>query len=311
MPQRLTKEEFISRCKDIHGDKYDYSKVEYKNVITKVCIICNEHGEFFVRPNDLLRGHGCPVCSGVKKMNTEEFIDKAKKKYGNKYDYSKVDYKNNKTKVCLICHEKDKYGIEHGEFWQRPSDHLSGYECPKCKNEYKPTSEEWINIAKLVHGDRYDYSKVNYVSALKKVCIICKEHGEFWQTPVNHIFNEANCPICNSNEKSKMEENIGVLLKEHNLTFERQKTFDWLKYKRHLYLDYFVPKYNIAIEVNGEQHYRPIKKFGGEKFFNTQKERDCVKNELCKEHGIKLFYVTKKNNNINEILEYINNGTAN
>lgn len=305
MPKRLTKSGFIELAKGIHGDKYDYSKVEYKNSITKVRIICPIHGDFFVRPSDHIHCKvGCQKCSGVYRSSKEEFVEKAKLKYGDKYDYSKVEYVNNKTKVCIICHEKDKYGVEHGEFWQRPNDHLSGYECRKCKNKHIPTTEEWVTHANIVHEGKYDYSKVNYVNAITKVCIICPIHGEFWQTPSNHM-NGANCPNCNSDNKSKMEENIHILLEQHNIKHERQKTFQWLKYKRNLFLDFYIPYKKIGIEVQGEQHFVPVQRFGGEEFFKQQQERDKIKEILCKQHNVKLFYITKRNYNIDEIIKYL------
>ena len=305
MPKRLTKSEFIELAKGIHGDKYDYSKVEYKNSITKVRIICPIHGDFFVRPSDHIHCKvGCQKCSGVYRSSKEEFVEKEKLKYGNKFDYSKVEYINNKTKVCIICHEKDKYGVEHGEFWQRPNDHLSGYECRKCKNKHIPTTEEWVTHASIVHEGKYDYSKVNYVNATTKVCIICPIHGEFWQTPSNHM-NGANCPHCNSDNKSKMEENIHILLEQHNIKHERQKTFQWLKYKRNLFLDFYIPYKKIGIEVQGEQHFVPVQRFGGEEFFKQQQERDKIKKKLCKQHNVKLFYITKRNYNIDEIIKYL------
>ena len=85
----------------------------------------------------------------MKKLTTEEFIERAKKVHGNKYDYSKIEYDGNKKKVCIICHEKDKYGKEQGEFWQRPNDHLSGYGCPHCGNNFKK-SNKIIKIQKKI-----------------------------------------------------------------------------------------------------------------------------------------------------------------
>ena len=131
----LTTESFIEKAKKVHGDKYDYSKVEYKNCKTKVCIICPKHGEFWQEARQHLSGRGCPECKRKKcgssqKSNIKDFINKAKEVHGNKYDYSKVEYKNSKTKVCIIC-------PEHGEFWQRPYVHLLGQGCPKCGNKKK------------------------------------------------------------------------------------------------------------------------------------------------------------------------------
>ena len=311
MAKKMSQSDFILRAQNIHGKKYDYSEVEYKNSITKIKVICPEHGAFYVRPIDHIHHKtGCSVCAGTNKSNTEEFIRKAKEKYGEKYDYSKIEYKNNKTKVCIICHEVDEFGNEHGEFWQRPNDHLSGYECKKCKNKYTPTTEEWIQKAIKVHGNNYDYSKVNYKDAKSKICIICPIHGEFYQIPNNHL-NGCGCPNCNSNKKSKMEEGIAQMLDGLGYQYTRQKTFKWLIHNRNLFLDFYIPYKKIAIEVQGDQHFRSIKRFGGEEYLELQKERDYTKKRLCEEHGIKLFYITKKNYNLTEVLNYINNGSTN
>ena len=115
----------------------------------------------------------------MKKITTEEFINRARKVHGNKYDYSKVEYINNKTKVCIVC-------PEHGEFWQTPNAHLQGQGCYKCfRHVYD--NKSFICESRKIHGNKYDYSKVEYKSLHNKVCIICPEHGEFWQTPNAHI----------------------------------------------------------------------------------------------------------------------------
>ena len=191
-------ERFIERARKVHGDKYDYSKVEYVNSSSKVCIICPEHGEFWQIPSSHLMGVGCRKCGiergGVSRRKTTSiFITKAKAIHGDKYDYSKVNYKDARTKVCIIC-------PEHGEFWQTPNGHLSGYGCPLCgneitKNKTSSSNKEFIKEAKAIHGDKYDYSKVNYKNNKTKVCIICPEHGEFWQNPYNHKIGQG-CPLC-------------------------------------------------------------------------------------------------------------------
>ena len=108
------------------------------------------------------------------------FIQKAHKIHGDKYDYCKVEYVNNNTKVCIIC-------PIHGEFWQTPNHHLSGQGCPKCSGNVKKTTEQFIAKAKEIYGDRYNYSKVKYINAKTKVCIICPTHGEFYIRPDNFI----------------------------------------------------------------------------------------------------------------------------
>ncbi len=298
MPKRFTKEDFIERAKKAHGDKYDYSKVEYVNSETKVCIICPIHGEFWQRPADHIRGIGCRFCYGNEKMDKEAFIEKARKIHGDKYDYSKVEYNGNKIKVCIIC-------PIHGEFWQRPNDHLTGYGCTYCGNNIKKTTEYFVEQAKKIHGDKYDYSKVEYFDAKTKVCIICSKHGEFWQEPLNHLHG-ASCPYCNCGNKSKMEANIRKELEKENINFEQQKTFDWLKYKKNLFLDFYCDDYKLAIEVQGDQHYVSVERFGGLEDFKLRQDRDRIKKLLCEEHGIKMFYITKKHYSLDEVLEYIN-----
>ena len=108
--------------------------------------------------------------------------------HGDKYDYSEVDYVNNKKLVKIIC-------PIHGEFWQTPDKHINCAQgCPKCSGQAMDT-DLFIDKSKLIHGDRYDYSKVNYVHHDKDVCIICNFHGEFWQSPTNHLSGKG-CPVC-------------------------------------------------------------------------------------------------------------------
>ena len=133
MVKKLTKIEVINRANEIHGYKYIYDKMDFVSTKSKVCIICPDHGEFWQTPKDHLTGRGCPRCAyyykGQKKANTKEgFIEKATEIHGNKYDYSKVEYVNNRTKVCIIC-------SDHGEFWQTPANHLRGQGCPSCGRE--------------------------------------------------------------------------------------------------------------------------------------------------------------------------------
>ena len=190
---RLTNEQFIERCVSRHGDKYNYEKVEYTNALTKVCIICPKHGEFWQTPSNHLNGSGCPDCkretlSRLKRKPIEQFIEEARSIHGDKYDYSKVVYRDGGTKICVVCRI-------HGDFMIRPNDHLKGAGCPKCGGVYQPTTEEFIEKAKSVHGDKYDYSKVKYVNNRSKVGIVCPEHGLFFQTPHNHLAGQG-CPLC-------------------------------------------------------------------------------------------------------------------
>lgn len=211
-------EEFIKKSKEIHGEKYDYSKVEYINSLTKVCIICPIHGEFWQIPKIHIKNSECPKCAKIKRAEnktytTAKFIKKSKEVHEEKYDYNKVNYVDCDTKVCIIC-------PIHGIFWQIPSYHLYGNGCPQCgfktiSKKLSLTKETFIERAKEVHGDEYDYSKVIYVNAITKICITCSIHGDFWQTPSNHL-NGHKCSKCSNNfldkdyfiEKANLAHNI-------------------------------------------------------------------------------------------------------
>ena len=130
----------------------------------------------------------------MKKLTTEEFIEKAKKIHGSKYDYSKVYYVNAKNKLKIICND-------HGEFLQNSNNHLNGKGCPKCKKHKNVKSNFTIvNSFEKVHGKNYDYSKVNYLRNNIKVEIICLKHGSFWQLSDNHK-KGMGCPKCAGNNK--------------------------------------------------------------------------------------------------------------
>lgn len=190
---KLDETEFIKRARKSHGDKYDYSFIEYKNIHTPIEIVCKKHGSFIQSPNSHIKGHGCIECAGVKLKTTEQFIVEAKKTHGDLYDYSETVYKGNKNKLTIIC-------SSHGEFSQLPNAHLKGHGCEKCSIEYialhqTKTNEEFIQQAKKVHGLKYDYSETEYLSARDLVKIICNEHGVFEQVPDSHL-RGSGCPGC-------------------------------------------------------------------------------------------------------------------
>ena len=215
--KKLTKEEFIERAKEIHGNKYNYSKVNYVNNNTKVSIICPKHGEFWQNPHSHLSGSGCPICGGRKKLTKEEFIERAKEIHGNKYDYSKVEYKNTNNKICIVC-------PKHGEFTKTVMNHLLGQGCPICSKEKSTlTTKEFIERAKEIHGNKYNYSKVNYIKSKEKVCIICPKHGEFWQTPSLHVSQKCGCPKCSNCQKLTTKEFIERAKEIHGNKYDYSK----------------------------------------------------------------------------------------
>lgn len=204
MSATVTTEIFIQRARAIHGDRYDYSKVEYVNAKTKVCILCPDHGVFWQRPHVHFRGAGCPRC-GIDKVKTSKssnldlFILRARVIHGDRYDYSKVNYINAKTKVLVIC-------PDHGEFSIKPDNFLSlGQGCPKCgiiKRQRTQSKDlaDFVLEAQAVHNNKYTYDHVVYVNGKTKVSITCPIHGDFLQTPTNHLKGKG-CPYCSGNAK--------------------------------------------------------------------------------------------------------------
>lgn len=279
---------FLEDARRVHGEKYDYSKADYKNNSTKIIIICPEHGEFRQTPDAHINGkQGCPKCSGRCKKTTQDFIDDARKVHGDKYDYTNTDYVNNKKRVCIIC-------PEHGEFWQKPNNHLAGQGCPECakirERPKKYTTESFIDAAIKIHGDKYDYSKTNYERTLKKVSIIChekdrfgNEHGEFLQLPYVHLAG-CGCPKCSN---WKLEEEVSNFLIKNGISFVFQKKFSWLGRQS---LDFFLPEFKISIECQGSQHF--VGWGNKEENFNKVLALDKIKKRLCEEHSIKMLYYT-------------------
>lgn len=225
----------------------------------------------------------------MKKLTTEKFIEKAKKIHCDNYDYSKVEYNDWKTKVCIIC-------PEHGEFSQKPNGHLSGKGCPACanirRNNFKKSNlNNFIIKSKLVHNNFYKYNKSIYNGCFENIQIICPEHGEFWQSPSNHLKGEG-CPKC---RRSKGELKIEYHLKENNILYENQKTFENCRGKKRLLkFDFYLPENNICIEYDGEQHFKPFRfkdKIGCLKSFEKLKNNDNKKNKYCQDNGIRLIRI--------------------
>ena len=292
---RLTRgniNEFIIKANKIHENKYGYSLVDYINRKTKVKIICPIHGEFEQTPDNHLNGQTCGKCNGLNKTNNE-FIVKANKIHQYKYNYSLVEYINRKTKIKIIC-------PIHGEFKQLPYAHENGHGCPKCFGLNK-TNDNFIFEAKLIHGNKYDYSLVNYITSKTKIKIVCPIHGEFEQTPNMHLRNNG-CPSCN---ESKGEKEIRKFLNINNIKFIPQYTFKNCKNKQTLPFDFYLSEFNTCIEYDGKQHFIPIKHWGGDDAFVIRQKRDKIKNEYCIKNNITLFRIRYDDNINNKLLELI------
>lgn len=301
---RKTTQSFIEKAKKIHPE-YDYSKVEYVTARTKVKIICPKHGTFLMRPNNLLGGQGCPRCGTERMANNqtlsqEEFINRVRKIHP-EYDYSKVNYVGYKTKISVICRE-------HGEFKISPQDMLQdNCGCKKCgilkriKIQTK-TLEQFIKDARNIHGNKYDYSLVEYKNNKTKVKIICPKHGIFEQTPECHINYAQNCPRCNNSRGeetvSKWLDNNGYVI---NKDYFREYKFKELGQKRY---DFYIPSKNFLIEYNGKQHYMVCLYNDSEQKLKEQRHSDWIKRKFAKDKGIELLTILYTEfDNIETILE--------
>lgn len=279
----VRKNEALEKAKTVHGDIYDYSRVDFLNQNRKVELVCKKHGSFWQTLAAHIEGHGCLTCSFLKQTKTKDlFVEESRKTHGDKYVYDKVEYINDNVKVLIGCKV-------HGYFEQRPSSHKSGCGCGKCHIEKtRLGKDEFIKKSRLVHGDTYDYSKVNYLGNKKKVEIVCKKHGSFWQKPNTHISTKNGCHLCS---ESKGEREISLILKKYKIEHTRE-----YRIKPHLYrYDFLLDKLNILIEFNGKQHYSAVSVFGGEEEFEKTKRRDLEKALIAKVSGYELLILNSQN----------------
>jgi hypothetical protein len=204
--KRITSSEFVKRASELYSNQYDYSLVnEIENSRTRVKVVCPKHGTFTPLVVNHLRGQGCAKCKVVDNRNDREcFIKKSLNIHGDLYDYSLVDYTSNKNKVKIICKT-------HGVFEQTPTNHLKGSKCGKCRG-YRKTTEEFVNESNIVHENRYAYSECEYKDALTKVKITCKIHGNFEQSPSNHLQSQG-CPECSRGGYKKRDNSYVYVIK--------------------------------------------------------------------------------------------------
>jgi very-short-patch-repair endonuclease len=230
----------------------------------------------------------------MKKLTKEQWINKAKSAHSDRYDYSLVVNPTYRTKVSIICKI-------HGIFDQLLGNHIDNkIGCPHCGNRARLTTCSFIEKAKKVHGEKYNYSNTIYSGNKGKLSIICGKHGDFIQSATRHLTGDG-CPSCN---ESKGERNIRNFLLRNKVTFESQKKFQNCKNKNVLPFDFYVPEMNTLIEFDGQQHFGKSK---GMKFdYETIKTHDQIKNKFAKENSIQLIRIPyTKLNKIDEILNNI------
>lgn len=308
--KRIGFEDFVIRATNIHGNIYSYVNVDYVDENTKVEIICKKHGAFMQTPAAHLHGQGCPLC-GIEKirnsklLSQDEVIEAFKRVHGDTYDYSKVEYKGSQVEIAIICKE-------HGIFYQKPAYHMYvGCGCPVCGDikrglSERQTKSEFVEKARLIHGDKYDYSLVPEDALTSdKVPIVCKEHGVFLQTKNSHLQGQG-CPHCPKTCVSLGEKKVSEWLDMKNIKYIPQykiKNEDVNCGNKHIIIDFYIPKENLFIEYNGEQHYSTQFYFGGNERFERQVRRDNALRKYCETHGVKLVEIPYWDyNNIDDIL---------
>ena len=278
---KLTTQRLITKAKEIHGNKYDYSKVNFVDYEAKVCVICPEHGEFWITPHRLLSGYGCRKCRLKKRTKTtEQFIQDARKIHGDKYDYSKADYKSVSKKICITCHKVElSTGKEHGDFWMTPNAHLHGQNCPRCSGRYHISNEEYIARAQMVHGNKYDCSLCDYKGSNSRLKIICPKHGVFEVNADNHLAGN-NCPKCAihlSSGEDELYNFIKEIVGEDNIVKRERNILNGKE------LDIYIPSKKIAIEYDGLIWHS--EKFGKDAHYHLSKTEECLKK------GIRLIHI--------------------
>lgn len=192
MSRSITLDQFIRESMKAHGSHYDYSHTKLSTITSPVEVLCPVHGAFITTPRYHMKGMGkCPSCAG--KVTPEIFIKKARELNGSRYLYDKVSFRSTTDAVIITCRE-------HGDFVQIVRNHLDGAQCPVCSGKARHTTASFVEKAKRIHGNKYDYSKVAYVRAFDPVEIVCPMHGSFWQRAHDHYYN--GCPKCAYEEKA-------------------------------------------------------------------------------------------------------------
>lgn len=302
---RHTTEMFIKKAFLVHVNKFDYSQVSYINADTEVKIKCPEHGWFWQKPHEHLRSHGCPQCGkkqrDLKHISSKDyFIARSRRIHGDAYSYHNTRYRGLGYKVIITCKK-------HGDWEVLASSHLSKNKigCPKCGYEALSNLKSWtldnfVRRAKEVHGYKYDYSCATYKNMNSQIKIKCAVHGYFYQEAANHVSGKG-CPKCNY---SRGENFIRMFLDERQIKYIPQA-----RVKYHLIMkcryDFYLVDYDVYIEYHGQQHYFPVKIWGGNLGFIQQLKRDAIKKWYCLLNNHRLSVIPYWEKDIEGVLESI------
>lgn len=242
---KYNKDNFFEEATKKFNGKYDYSKAEYKNAMTKICIICPIHGEFWQTPLLHMKGKGCPKCSGHGKYSTEEIIERFRKIHGDRYSYDKFVFKTMKSKSIITC-------PKHGDFLQSASKHLIGRGCPECGKESMVqknslTSDIVLKRMKDIANENDDLSKVVYEKMDEKVEVICKKHGSYFIRPYDYLSGH-RCPKCGllvSHYEDELYDYICSLVGKENVVKNDRSILNGYE------IDILLKSMGIGFEYNG------------------------------------------------------------
>lgn len=293
-------EKLRQKLQEIHPT-LDFSNTTFGDSKSKYATtyVCPIHGEKTANLYNLLRGEGCYECAmkqnGLKqKMKMDEFLEKSSLTHElSKYNFEKTDLFNldEDGKITITC-------LKHGDFKILPHNFLNGHGCPSCAkenigNKTRMPISEILKKEKEIFGNRYEILNLNeYKKAKTMLKIKCNVCGNvFESTRYNHINMKKGCPYC---AQTSIEQIIDTMLKENNINYiyrAKKKNIPWIQ---NLEIDFFLPDYNIGIECQGGQHFFSVDLWGGEENLQNIIKRDELKQKLCEENNVKLFYYSDK-----------------
>lgn len=291
-----TKEDWLKSFKDVHGDRYDYSKFEYINSKTKSTFVCKEHGDFQQHPRYHAKGQGCPLCANKHRnasrtISLESWIEECRLVHNNLYDYSRSVYGGANKPIEVIC-------PLHGSFYPTPYNHKKGSKCSKCVDRnsiFKQSTEEFIKKARIVHGNKFDYSRVKYINNATPVELICGNGHVIKQRPNGHLSGRG-CYVCRSMLSTSKQE---ILLQKHleslGVKYIQNWRPSWMlleNSKTPSEIDLYIPSLSVGIEYNGAAYHhssRGVSKFLDSTYLSEQYH--LRKYQKCKDNSVDLIHI--------------------
>lgn len=277
MSKKKTHKEYVIEVAEIYPN---IEVVEmYIDAKTNILHRCKVDGcEWYAKPNNILNGKGCPRCS-KKERKTHKFYIAEVAQINPNIEIIE-QYINARTPILHKCK------IDGHQWMATPTSILSGHGCPICAGNKQYTPEEYVKKVTDINSNIEVVEK--YIDAFTPILHRCKIDGQEWMARPSAILYGSGCPRCNSSKGEKVIENW---FNKKNILYEPQKKFADCKYLHSLPFDFYLPNYNICIEYQGIQHYKPIEYFGGQKSFESQILRDKIKEEYCKQNNISLFKI--------------------